>query len=445
MPLPETPLKTAGERSIPSEGRLQIRVRGAVQGVGFRPFVYRLATRHRLAGFVLNDGDGVLVEVEGRELQDFVAELERDPPPLARIDGLTLATRAVEGTSGFQIWSSVASATRTRPVPDAATCEACLEDLFDRTSRFHLYPFTTCTHCGPRFTLTRRLPYDRAQTAMAAFPLCEACARDYADASSRRFHAEAIACPTCGPHLSHPLEAIASAVRDGRIVALKGIGGFHLVCDADNETAVAALRRRKAREEKPFAVMVANEASLDRIAAPTASERALVARRERPIVLLQRRPSLAPSVAPGLMRIGVMLPYAPVHHLLFHALAGSPTDPAWRRQAQSGVLVATSANPGGEPLVIDNDDAEARLGSIADLIVTHDRLIVARADDSVMAFIDGAPAFIRRSRGFIPEPIGLGEDGPPVLAVGAHLKATVTVTRGREAFVSQYVGVPPAR
>ncbi|HVY15128.1 MAG TPA: carbamoyltransferase HypF [Rhodopila sp.] len=420
--------------------RLRIRVRGAVQGVGFRPFVYHLATAHDLSGFVLNDGDGVLVEVEGRKLDAFVTALKHRRPPLARIDTLDLSTLPAKGSRGFAIRESLSGAARTRVIPDAATCDACLEELFDPTSRFHLYPFVTCTHCGPRFSITRRLPYDRAQTAMAGFPLCEACARDYAAVSSRRFHAETIACPVCGPRLSHPIEAVAAAVKTGRIVALKGIGGFHLICDAFNEAAVAELRRRKAREEKPFAVMVANDASVDSIAAPADDEYALLSAGERPIVLMRGRQALAPSVAPGLTRIGVMLPYAPVHHLLFHALAGHPADPGWQRRPQPFALVATSANPGGEPLVIDDDDAAVRLDGIADLIVTHDRPIVTRADDSVMAVIDGAPAYLRRSRGFVPAPIDLGEDGPATLAVGAHLKATITVTRGREAFVSQHVG-----
>jgi len=260
-------------------------------------------------------------------------------------------------------------------------------------------------------------------------------ARDYGDVSSRRFHAEAIACLDCGPHLSHPVATIAEAVTAGRIVALKGIG-FHLICDCFNEPAVAELRRRKARGEKPFAIMVANEASAGLIAAPAAAERALLSRSERPVVLMQHRSGLAPSIAPGLTTIGLMLPYAPVHHLLFYALAGSPTDAGWRSRPLPIALVATS----GEPLVVEDDDARRRLAGIADLIVTHDRPITARADDSVMAVIDGVPAYVRRSRGFVPEPIDLGEDGPAVIGVGAHLKATVTVTRGREAFVSQHIG-----
>ncbi len=440
MPRTESAVKTGVAQEPMLQGRLQVRVKGAVQGVGFRPFVYRLAARHALSGFVLNDSRGVLLEVEGEALDAFVRALEREHPPLARIDGLDVSVIPAERSQGFEIRESIGGAVRTQVIPDAATCEACLGDLFDPASRFYLYPFVSCTQCGPRFTITRSLPYDRPQTSMEGFPLCEACAWDYGDVSGRRFRAEATACPDCGPRLSHSVEAIANAVKAGLIVALKGIGGFHLICDARNETAVARLRHRKAREEKPFAIMVANEGSVDLVAVPSATERALLARSERPIVLMQRCAGLAPSIGPGLDRVGVMLPYVPVHHLLFHALAGFPVDAAWRSLAQPTALVATSANPGGEPLVVDNDEARCRLAGIADLIVTHDRPIVTRADDSVMAIIDQRPAYLRRSRGFVPQPIDLGDDGPAVLGVGGHLKATVTVTRGREAFVSQHVG-----
>ncbi len=427
-------------RSDREPQRLRLRVRGAVQGVGFRPFAYGLATRLDLAGYVRNGPDGVVVEIEGRRAGEFIERLRGAPPPLARIDAIEVEPLAPRGEAGFAIAPSEGGLARTRIVPDTAVCEACLADLFDPASRFYLYPFVTCTHCGPRFTLTRKLPYDRAQTSMAAFAMCEACARDYSRPDNRRFHAEPIGCAECGPRLSHPIEAIVAAIRAGAIVALKGIGGFHLMCDAANEAAVAELRRRKAREAKPFAVMVANLASLDRIAAPTTAECRLLSEPTRPIVLVASRGALAPSVAPGLARIGVVLPYAPLHHLIFHAAAGSPSDLAARQAPNDLALVATSANPGGEPLVIDDAEAHEKLAGIADLIVTHDRAIVTRADDSVMAVVDGAPSFLRRARGFVPEPIDLGGDGPSVLAVGAHLKATVTVTRGREAFVSQHIG-----
>lgn len=424
---------------IDRAARLRVRLGGVVQGVGMRPAIHRLATASGLSGFVLNGPDGVVLEVEGADIGGFLSRLVAEAPPLARIETIAVDPLPASGTTGFEIRTSLGGAARTRIGADAATCDACLDELFDPASRFHGYPFVNCTHCGPRFTITRRLPYDRPQTAMAGFPLCAACAADYADPASRRFHAEPIACPDCGPRLSETVETIAEALRAGRIVALKGIGGFHLLADATNAETVATLRRRKARDAKPFAVMVANRASIDRIARATAVEAELAATAARPIVLMEARAGLlAPGVAPGLRQIGVMLAYAPVHHILFAALAGG--DGYDRRAANPAVLVATSANPGGEPLVIDDDDAARRLSGIADLVVGHDRPIVIRADDSVLRVICGAPVFLRRARGFVPEPIALADDGPAVLAFGAHLKATVCVTRGREAFVSQHVG-----
>lgn len=409
--------------------RLRLRLNGVVQGVGMRPFVFQLARRLGLTGFVLNDAQGVLVEVEGARVDDFAACLVAELPPLARIDALAQEAIAPQGETAFVIRDSAGGRAATRIPADAATCPDCLAELFAPASRFHLYPFITCTHCGPRFTITRAVPYDRAQTTMAGFAMCPACAADYADPGNRRFHAEPIACPACGPQLSAPIADIAAALVQGRIVALKGVGGFHLMCDARNEAAVAILRQRKAREAKPFAVMLADSAAVAAIALPTRAELSLLETTARPIVLVaQRVEALAPSVAPHLARIGVVLAYAPVHHLLFAALP------------QGFALVATSANPGGEPLAIDDEDARRRLAGIADMIVTHDRPIAVRADDSVMQIVDGAPAFLRRARGFVPDPIDLGADGPCVLAVGAHLKSTFCLTRGREAFVSQHIG-----
>jgi len=431
---------SAGVRPPDAQTRLRLRVRGAVQGVGFRPFAHEIASRYGLSGFVRNDNEGVLIEIEGARRNDFITALEKEAPPLARIDSVEIEAIDRIGETGFAIRDSVGGRANTRIVADAATCDACLEELFDPLSRFHLYPFVTCTHCGPRFTIASSLPYDRLQTSMARFDMCDACARDYRDPKSRRFHAETIACPACGPKLDIGVATIAESIRAGRIVAIKGIGGYHLVCDARNEAAIAELRRRKNRDAKPFAVMAANAASVSLFAEPTEAERDLLVSRARPIVLVKSRDALASSVAPRLGRVGIMLPYAPLHHLLFHALAGYPSKPAWRSQAIDCALVATSANPGGEPLVVDDEDARRRLSGVADLIVGHDRAIVIRADDTVMSVVDGAPAFLRRARGFVPEPIDLRADGPSVLAVGAHMKATVTVTRGREAFVSQHIG-----
>jgi len=422
--------------------REAIRLRGRVQGVGMRPFVFGLAERLGLAGFVRNDAEGVAIEVEGAAVEQFAAALRAEAPPLARIDALERRPLHACGGDRFVIADSRGGGAIATAIPaDAATCESCLDDLFDPASRFYLYPFVTCTQCGPRFTITRAVPYDRPNTAMAGFALCPDCDRSYRDPRDRRFHAEPLACPVCGPRLSLPVAEIGAALRAGQIVAVKGIGGFHLMCDATNEDSVAALRRRKGRDAKPFAVMVANLASLDRFAGPEPAERALIASPPRPIVLMRLRPgTLAPSVAPSLARGGFLLPYTPLHHLIFHELAGRPEGQDWREQAQPTALIATSANPGGEPLVVEDEEARRRLDGIADLIVTHDRPILIRADDSVMSVAAGGPVFLRRARGFVPDPIDLGEDGPCVLGVGAHLKATVTLTRGREAFVSQHIG-----
>jgi hydrogenase maturation protein HypF len=420
---------------------MRVRVRGAVQGVGFRPFIHALAARYDLSGFVLNDGEGVLAEVEGTALDAFLSALRREQPPLARIDGVDVTDLPGDGRLGFRIReTALAGTNRTCIVPDAATCEACLEELFDPSSRFHRYPFVTCTQCGPRFTIARQPPYDRAHTSMAAFGMCSACSADYRNPESRRFHAETIACPACGPGLSHPIAEIATSLQRGGIVALKGIGGFHLLCDATNEVVIAGLRHRKSRPRKPFAVMVANLASVAHVGAPTSPECDLLRQTSRPIVLIRAGAALAPGVAPGLGRIGVMLPSAPVHHLLFHALANGPAGLAWLGAPLPFALVATSANARGEPLAMTDEEAHRTLSGIADLIVTHDRPILERADDSVMAIVDRGPVFIRRSRGAVPDPIDLGQDGPDVLAVGGQSKATLCVTRGREAFVSQHVG-----
>ena len=420
--------------------RLRLRVRGVVQGVGFRPFAFGLASRLGLSGFVRNDAEGVLIEVEGARAETFLTELNAAPPPLARIDSVEAATIAALGGEGFVIDATRQGRTMTRIGPDAAVCDACLEELFDPASRFFLYPLINCTQCGPRYTLTRALPYDRAQTSMASFPMCEPCACDYADPANRRFHAEPIACPRCGPKLSAPIAHAASVLKEGGVVALKGLGGFHLLCDAHDEAATARLRRRKARDAKPFAVMVTNLASAERLAEIGPLERALLESRSRPVVLARSKGVLAPNVAPNLRDVGLMLAYTPLHWLVLHELAGSPEFRSWRDAASDVALVATSANPGGEPLVASDDDARKRLSGIADLIVTHDREIVVRADDSVVRALDGAPAYLRRARGCVPDPIDLGADGPSVIAAGGDLKNTITVTRGREAFVSQHIG-----
>ncbi|HEY0836351.1 MAG TPA: carbamoyltransferase HypF, partial [Azospirillum sp.] len=438
--------------------RVRVRVRGRVQGVGFRPTVHALARRHGLTGWVLNDGEGVLLEAQGDDAAGFLASLEAEPPPLARIDAVEVEALApMPGESGFTIRASDATtAVTTAVTADAAVCPACLAELFAPADRRYRYPFLNCTHCGPRFTITRRLPYDRPQTSMAAFALCPACAHEYHDPADRRFHAQPTACPACGPRLSHPVEDILAALRTGRIVAVKGLGGFHLACDAFNHDAVARLRRVKQRNGKPFALMVANTASARRFAEVGAEEKTLLESTARPIVLLRRLESppppsgggsgrgqdqtLSPDIAPDLAWLGVLLPYTPIHHLLFHEAAGRPDGTAWLARPQDLTLVMTSANPGGEPLAIGNDEARQRLAGIADLVVDHDRDILVRADDSVMRVVAGAPAYLRRGRGSVPDPIRLAAAVPPLLAVGGHLKATVCVTLGDEAFLSQHIG-----
>ncbi|MCW2242674.1 carbamoyltransferase HypF [Azospirillum canadense] len=467
--------------------RVRVRVRGQVQGVGFRPFVHALAHRFALTGWVLNDGEGVLAELQGDAPGAFLEALETEAPPLARVDAVEAADVPVQpAETGFVILPSRSGAVTTGVSADAAVCPSCLAELFDARDRRYRYPFLTCTHCGPRFTITRRLPYDRPNTSMAGFPLCPACAAEYVDPADRRFHAQPTACPDCGPRLSHSIEDILAALKAGKIVAIKGLGGFHLACDAFNAEVVAQLRERKQRNGKPFALMVANAASAERLAEVGAAARALLEGVARPIVLLRRRftptlplhgspppplggggpvreaaefppppsggglgwgqpaaalpPTLPHSIAPDLAWIGVMLPCTPIQYLLFHEAAGRPEGTAWLEEPQDLTLVMTSANPGGEPLVIDNAEARDRLTGIAALIVDHNRDILVRADDSVMRVVAGAPAFLRRGRGHVPVPIRLPRAVPPVLAVGGHLKTTVCLTRGAEAFLSQHIG-----
>ncbi len=445
-------------------------VRGVVQGVGFRPHVWRLAEDLGLSGWVRNTAAGVEIRIEGEAatVEDFTRRLACESPPLARIDAIDWQDQPLTACrpGGFAILASGSGAAATMIGHDTAVCADCLAELFDPSDRRWRYPFINCTHCGPRYTITRALPYDRAQTSMAAFPLCPDCAREYQDPADRRFHAEPIACPACGPHLwleglssSHPTPHAAAdtdpiaqtlaLLQAGAIVAIKGLGGFHLACDARNAAAVARLRRRKSREEKPFALMAANAASIAAWAEIGAAETALLTSPERPIVLLRKRrwaDAAFPGVAPGLAWLGVMLPYTPLHWLIFHEAAGRPTGTAWIQAAQDLVLVMTSANPGGEPLVIANDEARTRLAGIADALLLNDRDIVVRCDDSVVRLAPSprAPhpvtAFIRRARGYTPHAIRLPVAGPPVLALGGHYKNTVCVTRGDEAYVSQHIG-----
>ena len=431
-------MKTAPDR----KRRLNIRVSGLVQGVGFRPYVHRLAGHHGLSGWVYNDGGGVTIEVQGHGVEVFIQALKLEAPPLAHIDRVCHEEIPIQEEAGFSIRASRGGPVTTAILPDAAVCESCLEELFDPASRYYRYPFLNCTHCGPRYTITRSLPYDRASTSMAPFTMCEVCAEEFKQPANRRFHAQPTACQACGPTLSISIEEILEYIQAGHILAIKGLGGYQLVCDATNDRAVQRLRQRKDREEKPLAVMVANRASAEGVAEIDHLSGSLLEQSARPIVLLPKRAysPLAPSVAPGLGQVGLMLPCTPLHYLLFHEYAGRPVGTQWLHQPLELMLVMTSANPGGEPLVIGVAEAERRLKGIADLIVSHDRAILVRADDSVIGIIDGAPAFIRRARGYVPRAIKLPREFPPILALGAQLKNTLCVVRGDEAFVSQHIG-----
>ena len=427
----------------------QIRVQGLVQGVGFRPYVWRLATELGLSGWVRNDGAGVTMALAGPDgvLAEFLARLPREKPPLARIDQI-VATPAEVSATGFAILPSLPGAITTAIGPDAATCPACLADLFDPGNRRWRYAFTTCTHCGPRYTVSRRIPYDRAHTSLAGFPLCPACAAEYRAPADRRFHAETTCCPACGPSLrlldaaglamaGDPIAQTLALLRAGAVVAIKGLGGFHLAVDARNANAVAALRLRKQREQKPLAVMALNTRSLAAWADIGPAEHALLCSPAAPIVLCRKSAAELLGVAPGLAWLGVMLPATPIQFLLWHEAAGRPGGTAWLDQVSELLLVMSSANPQGEPLVRDNAEALQRLAGIADAVLLHDRDIVVRCDDSVLRT---GPAFIRRARGHTPVPITLAQDGPAVLALGGQWKNTVCVTRGRQAYLSQHVG-----
>lgn len=431
----------------------RIRVTGIVQGVGFRPFVWRLARELDLHGWVRNDGEGVEIAAEGEAepMRALLERLAREAPALARVDAVTAHASAPAGCDNFFIADSPAGPAQTAIGPDTAPCADCLAELFDPGDRRHRHAFITCTHCGPRYTVTRGLPYDRARTSLAPLPLCPACAREYLDPGDRRFHAETTCCPACGPRLilrdaqgdaraGDPIAETLRLIRAGGIVAIKGLGGFHLVCQADDAAAVARLRLRKAREEKPFALLLANAASVSAHALVGDDDAAWLDCPERPIVLLRKRAGCddhrLAGVAPGLAWLGTMLPATPIQYLLFHEAAGRPAGSDWLAAPQPLALIATSANPGGEPLVRDNDEALSRLSGIADAFLTHDRDIVARCDDSVLR----GGRFIRRARGFTPRAIRLAHAGPSALAMGGALKNTVCVTRGDEAFVSQHIG-----
>jgi hydrogenase maturation protein HypF len=421
--------------SDPGVEAWRITVRGLIQGVGFRPFVHRLALRHGLAGWVRNESGEVAILAEGSaaELPDFTRALRREAPRLARITSIVHRRTRVRGLAEFAIAASRNGRRRAQPVsPDMATCAECEAELFDPANRRHRYPFITCTACGPRFTIIDAMPYDRERTSMRAFRECDACAAEYADPRDRRYHSETNGCPHCGPRVwladldgreradgAAALGATAELLAAGRIVAVRGLGGFHLAADATNDEAVRQLRQRKCRDEKPLAVMVRTLADARDLGEVGAAEAALLTSRERPIVLLERRPEsgLAPAVAPGLTSVGVMLAYTPLHHLLLDLV---------RRP-----LIMTSGNLSDEPIATSRAEALGRLGGVADAFLLHDREILVRYDDSVVRVVDGEPVFLRRARGYAPLPLTLPVASPaPLVALG----------RGSQAYLSQHIG-----
>lgn len=441
---------------------MSIHVTGIVQGVGFRPFVHNLAMQYGLLGWVRNTSAGVDIEVDGpfSALEAFVPALRSQAPPLSRIDELTVTFHAPGGFKAFQILESAAIPEAFQPIsPDVAVCDDCLREMRDPGDRRFRYPFINCTNCGPRFTIIRDIPYDRPLTTMAQFAMCEDCRREYLDPADRRFHAQPVACPNCGPKVWLELSGLVSGqaaavgefcIREARsllshggILAVKGLGGFHLACDATRPEAVRELRRRKLRVDKPFAVMMRDLTTIEKHCRLDAAERDLLISSARPIVLLRRRSQspIASEVAPGQGWLGVMLPYTPLHHLLLEEADGFPE-----------ALVMTSGNLSEEPIAIANDEARQRLASLADAFLMHDRDIHVRCDDSVLrVFRESAGHFagsagvaaifpLRRSRGYAPFPVKLPWQAPPLLASGAELKNTFCITNRAYGFMSQHIG-----
>lgn len=441
-------MTASSQHSLSGMVRARFTVNGRVQGVGFRPFVFRLATVHGLAGHVLNTSDGVRTEVEGpaAAVDAFAEALATSPPAHSRITGIAREQLRLEQAKGFSVLASEHGAAPPLLVPpDLSTCPDCLSELNDPHDRRHAYAFTNCTACGPRYTIIDALPYDRDHTAMGSFTLCEDCAAEYSNPANRRFHAEPVACPFCGPHLSlrnaagkpilareAALDATVRALLAGQIAAVKGIGGYHLIADATNPEAIARLRVRKNRPTKPFAVMAGSLSDAERLAYLNSDETKLLQSPAAPIVLAIRRPdaSVADSVAPGCLELGILLAYTPLHHLLLERL--------------DRPVVATSANNGGEPVLFDDRSTRTGLHSIADVFLAHNRPIRRPAEDSLVRVLDGAPQVLRLGRGLAPDVLSLAPgvvpDGPTVLALGGHLKTAPVLLRGQEAILAPHIG-----
>jgi hydrogenase maturation protein HypF len=452
----------------------QIHVTGVVQGVGFRPFVYGLATRLAVNGWVRNTSAGVDIAIDGSPavLTAFVEALRRQAPPLARIDAVSLEEHPCNGFTSFEIVHSQSVPDAFQPIPpDVGICTDCLRELFDPGDRRYLYPFINCTNCGPRFTIIQDIPYDRPNTTMAQFEMCPDCAADYANPLDRRFHAQPIACPKCGPQIwleangkslagrEEVLPAARRLLAEGTIIAVKGLGGFHLACDATNADVVGELRRRKLRVDKPFALMMPDLATVESHCLLIDAERELLQSRERPIVILKRRPEseVAREIAPGQDTLAVMLPYTPLHYLLLMPDGGAQSAVSESSSAlggrRSAVMVMTSGNLSEEPIATENDEARERLATLADAFLMHDREIRTRCDDSVVRVFAPSPSMaegdmlgdkavypLRRSRGYAPFPVRLPFDSPPILAAGAELKNTFCITREPYAFLSHHIG-----
>jgi len=446
------------QTELPMATRKRIQVKGVVQGVGFRPFVYNLAQSLGLAGYILNSSEGVTVEIEGSEIagEQFLDALRDRPPPLANITDMAVTTVACQGDLEFVIEKSLsADGAFVLVSPDVATCEDCWREFGDPANRRHGYPFTNCTNCGPRYTIVRDVPYDRAKTTMAEFRMCKLCRDEYENPADRRFHAQPNACPACGPQVvlretgtqlpearwfrgAKPalgeLQRVRVLLREGRILAVKGLGGFLLACDAQNDAAVALLRQRKRRSDKPFAVMIRDLAAVESFCALTEADRVALQSRRRPIVILPRRDDaqISRDIAPGNNLIGVMLPYTPLHYLLFSDSPGEPPE--------FSALVMTSGNLSEEPIVTENEQAWQQLQSVADWFLFHNRDIYMRVDDSVVRTFHGRERTLRRARGYVPQPVDVGAPMQELLACGAELKNTFCLTKDRYAILSQHIG-----